>query len=173
MKERALKILDDLLGRFNIAAKWEGARFGGIKIVGATNVGEIGEQFAVAMLDELGYAAEQNPQKRGQWDIRTNGRTMEVKCASEDVHGCFQFNGVRYDTRYDYLLVVGVAPDAVYFRFYKRKDLMDFKMAPMAKGTSGSYKLSRRPAQLFPVAEFAGQAAKFLGEPSARRTNEG
>lgn len=167
MKARALKILDRLLQRFSIAAKWEGARFGGVKLVGATNVGEVGEQFAAAMLAELGYAAERNPQKRGQWDIRANGKTMEVKCASEDVNGCFQFNGVRYDARYDFLLVVGIAPDTVHFRFYRRKDLMDFKMAPMAKNTSGSHKLSRRPAQLFPVAEFPAQAAEFLGPPSA------
>ena len=167
MKKRALEILDRVLAQFGVAAKWEGSRFGSVKMVGATNVGQVGERFAVAMLADSGYKAEQNPKRRDEWDIRANGKTMEVKCASEDVHGRFQFNGIRYDTRYDFLLVVGVAPETVWFRFYKRQDLMDFKMAPMARGTAGSYKLSRRPDQLFSIDKFADEAAKFIGEPSA------
>lgn len=125
MTEKALRILERLLKSMGIAAKWDGARFRNIKMVGATNVGQVGEQFAVEMLCEAGYEAEQNPQKRGEWDIRANGRTMEVKCASEDTNGGFQFNGVRYDTKYDFLLVVGISPESIHFRFYKRRELME------------------------------------------------
>ena len=72
MKEKALKILDSLLKDAGVAAKWEGSRFGGIKLVGTTNVGQVGEAFAVKVLTELGYEAAQNPQKRGEWRAATS-----------------------------------------------------------------------------------------------------
>lgn len=167
MKKKAMRILERLLKSAKVAAKWDGARFRNIKMVGATNVGQVGEQFAVEMLCAAGYKAE--PQKRGEWDIRANGRTMEVKCASEDTNGGFQFNGVRYDTKYDFLLVVGISPESVHFRFYKRRELMELPLARMAKNTSGTYKLSRRPANLLPIQNFADEAAKFLGAPGPRK----
>ena len=72
MKEKALQILDALLKETSVAAKWDASRFGGIKMVGTTNVGHVGEAFAVKILTELGYEAAQNPQKRGEWRTATS-----------------------------------------------------------------------------------------------------
>ena len=164
MTEAAHKILARLLAEMAPAQKWTGAKFAGIKAIANTNVGQVGERFAVEALRASGYAADSNP-RRGQWDVRAGGKTMEVKCASEDVGGAFQFNGIRYDARFDLLLVVGVAPNDIWFRFYDRRDLSDLPLAAMAKGVAGSYKLTRRPGQLFPVADFPAEARKFVGGP--------
>ena len=165
MEEQAHAILIRLLAEMTPHSKWTDAKFAGIKAIANTNVGQVGERFALEALGALGYAAEANPSPRGEWDIRADGKTMEVKCASEDVGGSFQFNGVRYDTRYDLLLVVGVAPDDILFRFYRRRELLAMTLVPMAKGVAGSYKLTRRPTQLFPIGEWAAQAHEFIGEP--------
>ena len=72
MKEKALQILDALLKETGVAAKWDASRFGGIKMVGTTNVGQVGEKFAVEILQKMGYTAAQNPQKRGEWRAATS-----------------------------------------------------------------------------------------------------
>ena len=166
MKERAEKILDEIIGaELAKPSKWRGTRFGGIKQIPNTNVGEVAEKFAAAMLCAAGYAAEQKDNRRGQWDVKAGGKTFEVKGASEDVGGSFQFNGVRYDTKYDLLLVVGISPNDIWFRIYPRRDLMEMPLVPMAKGMAGSYKLTRRPKDLRPIGDFPAEAQKFIGAP--------
>ena len=161
-----LKILDRLLSEIGVAAKWDDSRFGSIKMIGAADARQVGEEFAARMLRGLEYAAEQNPKKLGKWDIRANGKTLAVKCATEDVAGCFQFNRIRRDACCDLLLVIGVAPETARFRFYKRDELMDLKMPPMMMKTAG-HKLSRHRTQLLPIDKFAEESAKHLGAPTA------
>lgn len=48
--------------------------------------------------------------KNAPWDIRVQGIKFELKTATEDVSGSFQFNHIRYHRAYDALLCVGVAP---------------------------------------------------------------
>ena len=164
--EKAGEIMSRLISAKGPPEKWRGAPFGGVKAIAPTNVGDVGEAFAVEALREIGYAdAAKNPEPRGEWDISANGKTLEVKTASEDVSGVFQFNGVRYDTKFDLLLVVGIAPDAVHFNFYTRNNFADLTLVKMAKGIAGSYKLTRKKADLFPIGEFAEKCAEFLGAP--------
>ena len=175
MKERAEKILAELIKAavenktVKWAAKWENAQFGGIREVRSTTTrGNIGEKLATLLLRMVGYSdVEEHPKRRGPWDIRISGRiTLEVKTASEDAGGGFQFNGLSYRPPYDILLLIGIQPEGILFGFMKREQLLKETLTPMAKGAAGSYKLSRRPAQLLPIDKFAEEAAKFLGAPS-------
>ena len=61
------------------------------------------------------------------------------------------FNGIRYDTKYDYLLVFGIAPSALYFDTYPRNKLTELNMVPMAKNTNNSFKHTIRPSRLRPI----------------------
>ena len=164
MKQKAEAILANLIAEgLRAGAKWTNSRFAGITQIPTTNRGEVAEKFAAALLREIGYAdAEQKDNRRGQWDVKAGGQTFEVKMASEDIGGAFQFNGIRYDTQYDLLLVVGVAPDDILFRVFQRRELIDLPLTPMAKGTSGTYKLTRRREQLLTIDEFENEARKFI-----------
>ena len=165
MKERAEEILAEIIaGELAKPSKWRGSRFGGVKQIPSTNVGDVAERFAAALFREIGCDdAEQKSNRRGEWDIRVGGKTLEVKGASEDTHGNFQFNGLSYRPKYDLLLVVGIAPEDVLFRFYRRTELLDLPLVQMSKGSSGSYKLTRRRADLLPIADFPAEARKFVG----------
>lgn len=155
------------------AEKWENAKFGGFKkIPSATTRGSIGEQFAAKLLAQAGYMdVKEHPKRRGPWDICIGGKlTLEVKTASEDVGDGFQFNGLSYRPPYDILLLIGIQPEGVLFAFMPREQILKETLTPMSKGSSGSYKLARRRAQLLPIDKFAEEAAKFLGPPSSAQS---
>ncbi|MDA8006990.1 MAG: hypothetical protein MPJ81_02130 [Gammaproteobacteria bacterium] len=136
--------------------KWGSGRFRLIKTLSTSHKGDIAEEFAVWLAKWHGFDAEKHKSKRGQWDVRIAGVTLEVKVATEDIGGSFQFNGVRYDTKYDRLLVVGISPDRALFNIYPRRDLMDMPLVRMAKGTNSAFKLTRKAEQLRDLSEFPG-----------------
>lgn len=148
--------LADLIEQYGRAKnkKWDSGKFRGIKALSATEKGNIAEDFTVWMGECYGHAAHKNASKRGEWDVKIARTTLEVKMATEDVHGKFQFNGIRYDTKYDLLMVIGISPDDVMFNLYKRKDLMDLPLVNMQKGTNATYKLTRNPGELFSPHKF-------------------
>ena len=47
--------------------------------------------------------------------MRIGGRRFEVKTASLGAKGTFQFNNVRLDRQYDFLLCLGVCPHEIRF----------------------------------------------------------
>lgn len=47
--------------------------------------------------------------------MRIEGASFELKMATEDVHGSFQFNHIRYHRPYDALLCLGIAPENILF----------------------------------------------------------
>ena len=74
--------------------------------------------------------------------------------ASEDISGNFQFNGIRYDTRYDFLCVLGISPDQALFNIYPRSELLNLTLVSMQKGANASYKLTRKKSELLDLSEF-------------------
>lgn len=156
--------LVSLIGKYVPAEsdKWSSGRFRLIKALSTSHKGDIAEEFVVWLAKWHGFDAEKHKSKRGQWDVRVAGVTLEVKVATEDIGGSFQFNGVRYDTKYDRLLVVGISPDRALFNIYLRRDLMDMPLVRMAKDTNSTFKLTRRAGQLLSLSEFP----KFFGKPT-------
>ncbi|MGI9297285.1 MAG: hypothetical protein ACR2QC_05220 [Gammaproteobacteria bacterium] len=173
-REKARAVLREIVSEYvqrSDAGKWSRGAFASINRVEKGLRGEVGEDFAVAMLQMTGYGDAEKltgrssrRQKAGAFDIRANGRRIEVKTASEDVHGKFQFNGIKYNgkTPYDVLLLVGVAPDDAFFRML-RKDEIPKGLPMMAKNTPGTHKLTLSPNAMFSLENFAEQAAKYLG----------
>ena len=73
-------------------------------------------------------------------------KAVEVKCATEDVNGSFQFNGLRTDSHYTHCFLLGVAPNTLYFRFVQKKELDGplYPLVSMQAGANASFKLTRR-----------------------------
>jgi len=135
--------------------KWRDSTFEIAKFLSTTEKGNAVEDFAVQLLKQTGHPdAQRHHSRRGDWDVRVGDTTIEVKCATTDISGNFQFNGIRYDTKYDLLLVIGIAPEAVLFNLYPKKRLLDFNLVSMSKGANATFKLTRAEKDLRPIAEF-------------------
>ena len=148
-----LGFLQAAWGRRN--PKWRESTFEIAKFLSTTEKGNAVEDFAAQLLKQVGYPnVERHHSRRGDWDVRVGNTTIEVKCATLDTNGNFQFNGIRYDTKYDLLLVIGIAPEAVFFNIYHKKQLHDLPLVSMAKGTNAGYKLTRAVKDLHPITDF-------------------
>lgn len=171
-RDKAAEIMRELIGKYLSKSNlvWEQGEFADIVRVEKGLRGEVGEDFVAEMLRFSGYAdaaketgRSSRLQKKGAFDIRVAKQLVEVKTATMDVHGKFQFNGIKYNGNapYDLLFVVGVAPDHVFFRIY-RKDAIPPNLPSMAKNTPGTHKLTLSRDEMFSVECFAEEAAKYL-----------
>ncbi|MEO8528262.1 MAG: hypothetical protein ABI435_04225 [Pseudolysinimonas sp.] len=150
--------------------KWLDAPFERIKRVSNTRVGAVGQDFmenyaaslgveCIFPLNAAGKRATQSP-----WDIQLDGIKFELKTASEDVSGNFQFNHIRLHRVYDAVLCLGIAPATLYFGMWTKADIATGKagsIVSMEKGANASYKLTKRSANLSPISEFRDTFTDF------------
>jgi hypothetical protein len=137
--------------------KWIESKHEEIKRVSNSKVGSIGEEFIEKLcyeyeleclfpLDHKGNRARQSP-----WDIEINGVKIELKTATEDVSGSFQFNHIRYHRPYEAVICLGIAPSNIYFNIWSKADIVTGKagnLVSMEKGGNASYKLTKKPSGL-------------------------
>ena len=108
--------------------------------------------------------------RNSPWDIRIEGVTFELKTATEDVHGNYQFNHIRYHRTYQGLLCIGIGPDMILFDAWSKADATTGQaghLVSMDRGSSATYKLTRRPGQLRRIREFEDHMLDLLGELQA------
>lgn len=149
--------LDELIAHY-VAARnqqWEIGRFSAIKPLTPTEKGNIAEDFVEWLGQRMGLPTERPESRRGEWDVSIGGTAIEVKVATLDVHGMFQFNGIRRDYNYDLLVVVGIAPSDVWLNVYAKDDLDGLTLVPMQRNTNATFKLTRSPDDLEHPSRFA------------------
>lgn len=143
--------------------KWVGAPFERIKRVSNTRVGAVGQDFLENFAASLGIEcvfpvnAAGKRASQSSWDVELDGIKFELKTASEDVYGNFQFNHIRLHRVYDAVLCLGIAPSSLHFGMWTKADIATGKagnIVSMEKGANASYKLTKRPANLSPISEF-------------------
>jgi hypothetical protein len=113
-------------------------------------------------LNKKGKRLTQSP-----WDIKIDDIEFELKTATEDVGGNFQFNHIRYHRPYQALLCLGVSPANLYFRVWSKADVATGKagkLVSMEKGANASYKLTKMPIQLHEINKFKSEIEKFSRE---------
>ena len=156
--ETPLEILKRIANLKTKPSKWDSSSFGFIKSLPTSNIGEVGEEFIFEMCVKLiDKETERNPHARDEYDVKILKKKVEVKTATEDTSGSFQFNGIRYHRKYDYLLVLGISPENIYFNFYTGSDVKSQKignLVSMEKGAVGSQKLTRKKSQLHDISRF-------------------
>jgi hypothetical protein len=159
------------LSKFKNAEKWDDADFKDIKIVSNTNVGSVGQDFIERLCQEFNYDWDVPRDERGKrlkqspWDIRIHGIELEIKTATEDVSGNFQFNHLRLHRTYDAVLCLGVAPNDLYFGIWSKADVATGKagtLVSMEKNANASYKLTKAQKDLKPIADFDRSWKAFL-----------
>lgn len=138
---------------------WEGAALEAFRRVGNTNRGAIGEEFVRRYLTASGISVEQSPVRTDPVDMCISGENFEVKTSSLGANGSFQFNHIRLDKDYRYLLCIGVCPDAIMFGAWRKGELSEGaagKLVRMAEGQAITFKLTKKLTDLHPVEELPG-----------------
>lgn len=151
--------------------KWAVGELAGIKTLSNTKVGTVGQDFIEELCNTLNIPIifplntknkrlNQNP-----WDIKLNEITFELKTATEDTGGKFQFNHIRYHRDYQAVLCLGVSPNELLFNIYSKADIATGKagkLVSMEKGANASYKLTKGKQDLFSLDVFAEKLKEFV-----------
>lgn len=165
-------LLEAKLAELDNAPKWDDAQFGKIKRLSNTKVGDAGQNFVEAICGEFGFGvafplAGGKRKKQNPWDIEIQNIKFELKTASEDTKGAFQFNHVRYHRPYDALLCLGVSPHSIWFGIWTKASVTTDgagKLVSMEKGANASYKLTKRKADLLPIDQFQSVVGAFVND---------
>lgn len=161
-----------VLDRHSDAGKWAGSRLEKIRRVPNTKVGDAGQDYVEEVCKLYGFGTkfpgEADSGKRSRqssWDIQIDGIKFELKCATEDVAGAFQFNHIRYAREYEALMCLGVGPENIYFNIWSKADVATGKagkLVSMEKSGSASYKLTKRQDGLKPIQQFEAEMRYFI-----------
>jgi hypothetical protein len=134
---------------------WTGSPLEGYRRLGNTNRGQIGEDFIRRYLAESNIPVG-NGSRVTLTDLQIATRQFELKTASLGANGTFQFNHVRLDRPYNYLLCLGVCPDSIVFQAWRKGVVAEGgagSLVRMAEGQSTTHKIIRRLADMRPIEE--------------------
>lgn len=164
-------LLIEVLKKHNNHKKWNNAKFSDIKILSNSKVGVVGQDFIELLLKRIGLNYSFPLNKKGlratqsPWDIKIENITFELKTATEDISGNFQFNHIRYHRDYNAVMCLGISPDSLYFGIWSKADVSTGKagtLVSMEKNANASYKLTKSINGLFHIDKFEEKIKEFL-----------
>jgi len=135
---------------------WTDAPLERFRHVENTNRGEIGEEFLRRFLALHGIKVG-NGSRVTPTDLYILDRRFEVKTAS--AVRSFQFNHIRLDRKYDYLLCLAITPREILFNAWTKGAVAEEKagtLVRMAEGQSVTFKLTKQKSALLPIEELPG-----------------
>ncbi len=150
--------------------KWKEMKFEKFKFMSPTEKGDKGEDFLSNLLKEIGYTdVEVVKGRRGQYDVKLfhKGKEIkfEVKVATQDVGSNFQFNGIRFDTKYTHLFCIGILPTKIKYIIVPKEWLNnrdDFRVVPMQKNSNSTFKLTKSVNQLSDFENFEEDIVQII-----------
>lgn len=146
---------------------WQDSPLIGYRSLGNTNRGEIGEEFVRRYLKANGIETS-NGHRASKIDMRIAGKRFEVKTASLGAKRTFQFNHVRLDRQYAYLLCIGVCPQEIRFNMWRKGDVAEGRagtLVRMAEGQAVTYKITKKLDDLHSIEGLPDLIASALGVP--------
>lgn len=161
----AVRLMQSVIARYANDNKWVNAPLGGIKSLSNTHIGDIGQNFVEEWCRQLGLSWESSGSRQSAWDARIEGITFEVKTATEDTNGNFQFNHIRHHREYQAVLCLGIAPDMVLFDAWRKGDVSEGKagrLVTMDRGSSATFKLTKKRSDLRQVSEFSERIREIV-----------
>ena len=163
--------LKTIISRHQNNPKWSVWDFIGIKSITNTAVGAVGQDFIEHLCTlhnisfEVPHNREEQRANQSPWDIKIGGITFELKTATEDTHGKFQFNHIRYHRDYQAVICMGISPNDVYFNVWSKADITTGRagtLVSMEKSGNASYKLSKSKSNLKSIAVFQEILEDFI-----------
>ena len=162
-----LKLLIELAKKKSIGSKWIDMPLYQIKILDNSCKGDLAEEFVMELCKTLGFNVEPGKSRLGNYDLEIEKKKFEVKMATEDLTGNFQFNHIRYDYKYDWLICIGISPNSILFEIFSKADVVTGKagnLVSMGKGQNASFKLTKPKKSLKPILEFNDKLRPLLKE---------
>lgn len=145
---------------------WRDSPLVGYRMLGNTNRGAIGEEFIRRFL-ALNDIEVGNGGRTSRTDLRVAAVRFEVKTASLGANGAFQFNHVRMDRDYDYLLCLGICPNEVVFEMWRKGAVAENRagtLVRMAEGQAVTYKLTKRLDDMESIAQLPDRIRQAIDE---------
>jgi hypothetical protein len=143
---------------------WRDSPLAGYRMLGNTNRGEIGEEFIRRFLIQNDISVD-NGGRVSPTDLRIEDVRFEVKTASLGANGTFQFNHVRLDRNYPYLLCLGICPNQVVFNMWRKGVVAEGQagtLVRMAEGQAVTYKLTKRLTDMMAIEMFPDRVRQAL-----------
>ncbi len=165
----AVQLMQSVIARYANDNKWVNAPLGGVKSLSNTHIGDIGQNFVEEWCRQLGLTWVGSGSRQSAWDARIEGITFEVKTATEDINGNFQFNHIRHHREYQAVLCLGIAPDTVLFDAWRKGDVSEGKagrLVTMDRGSSATFKLTKKRSDLRQVSEFSERIGEIVASLS-------
>ena len=162
----AVTLLVDIIREHAPRDIWQGSPLIGYRMLGNTNRGEIGEEFIRRYLAHHAIEAG-NGGRTSRTDIRIGNLRLEIKTASLGANQTFQFNHVRLDRQYEYLLCLGVCPDRVVFNMWRKGFVAENRagtLVRMAEGQAVTYKLTKRLDDMAAIDDLPERVRQALEE---------
>ena len=154
----AIELMKNVIEGYANNPKWRNAPLGGIKTLSNTHVGKAGEEFIQLWCQAHNLEWESPLSNQSPWDARIEDITFEIKTATEDVNGNFQFNHIRRHRDYEGLICLGISPDEIRFDAWGKEVVVEDiagHLVTMDKGSSATFKLTKKPSDLYPITQFA------------------
>lgn len=132
---------------------WVDSPLSDYRKLGNTNRGAIGEEFIRRYLAEEGVNVSSGS-RTSPVDLVIDGNKFEIKTASLGANGTFQFNHIRLDRDYGYLLCLGICPKDIVFDVWRKGDVAEGragKLVRMAEGQTVTYKLTKKLADMIAI----------------------
>ena len=132
---------------------WQESPLIGYRSLGNTNRGEIGEEFIRRYLKAAKIPVG-NGGRTSRTDMQIAGHRFEAKTASMGAKGTFQFNHVRLDRAYEYLICLGICPNEIMFNMWRKGAVAEGKagsLVRMAEGQAVTYKLTKKRSDMRPI----------------------
>ncbi len=165
-----IELMQEIIADYSNDPKWINAPLGSIKSLSNTHIGGIGQDFVKKWCRVLNLHWVGADTRTGPWDAKIQGVTFEIKTATEDVSGNFQFNHIRHHRPYQALLCLGIAPDIILFHAWRKGDVVEGHaghLVTMDKGSSATFKLTKKPDDLIPLAGFELHIGQLITEITA------
>lgn len=164
MSDAYSDIMLNILNKHQDDNKWDGSLYEKIKRISNTKVGTIGQDFIENLCGmfqiECIFPEDLKNHKRlnqSPWDIQIEGIKFELKTATEDTNGNFQFNHIRYHRIYDGLICLGISPNSIFYGIWSKAEVATNdcgNLVSMEKNANASYKLTKQPRNLKPISNF-------------------
>lgn len=150
-----VQLLANIIREHAPADIWQESPLIGYRKLGNTNRGEIGEEFLRRYLRAAGIDVS-NGGRTSETDLRIAGQRFEVKTASLGANGTFQFNHVRLDRNYNWLLCLGICPFQIVFNMWRKGVVAENqagRLVRMAEGQAVTYKLTKKLSDMLDISE--------------------
>lgn len=145
---------------------WAGAPLEAYRRLGMTNRGEIGEQFVERYLNYFDIPVR-NGNRTDATDRRIGTMLLEIKTAGLGANGSFQFNHVRLDRNYHYLICLGVCPNQLVFNMWPKAVVRAGnagRLVTMAQNQQVTYKLTKQLDDMRSIADLVAHVRQAVAD---------